>query len=115
MSFVALPGEACLWCTGFLSEEKLRREAGGDRSYLRTKLAARSRENSAAYVASFNGVLAGLAVSDVLQLSLGYASTIPVRKHYDALSGAVSEVVVKKNPYCSKCPSVLAAGDPLWR
>jgi hypothetical protein len=113
--FVALPGEACLWCTGFLSEEKLQLEAGGDRSYLRTKLAARSRQNSAAYVASFNGVLAGLAVSDVLQLSLGYASTIAVRKQYDALSGTVSEVIVKRNPNCPKCLSVLAAGDPLWQ
>lgn len=113
--FVALPGGACLWCTGFLSDEKLRLEAGGDRSYLRTKLAARSRQNSAAYVASFNGVLAGLAASDVLQLSLGYASTIAVRKQYDALSGAISEVVVKRNPNCPKCLSVLAAGDPLWR
>lgn len=114
--FVALPGGACLWCTGFLSDEKLQLEAGGaDRSYLRTKLAARSRRNSSAYVASFNGVLAGLAVSDVLQLSLGYASTIAVRKQYDALSGTVSEVIVKKNPHCPKCLSVLAAGDPLWQ
>ncbi|MEK6283533.1 MAG: ThiF family adenylyltransferase [Acidobacteriota bacterium] len=112
--FVALPGGACLWCTGFLSDEKIQLEAGGDRSYLRTKL-ARSRQNSAAYVASFNGVLASLAASDVLQLSLDYASTIAVRKQFDALSGAVSEVVVKKNPHCPKCSSVLAAGDPLWQ
>lgn len=114
--FVALPGGACLWCTGFLSDERLQLEAGGaNRSYLRTKLAARSWRNSAAYVASFNGVLAGLAVSDVLQLALGYAPTVAVRKQYDALSGTVLEVVVKQNPPCPKCLSVLGAGDPLWQ
>jgi ThiF family len=113
--FAAIPGGACLWCTGFLNDEKLEREAGGaNRSYLRTTLAARSR-NSSAYVASFNGVLAGLAVADVLQLILGHAPTIAIRKQYDALSGTVSEVVVEKSPQCLKCSAVLAAGDPLWQ
>jgi molybdopterin-synthase adenylyltransferase len=114
--FAAVPGGACLWCTGFLTEEKLQLEAGGaGRSYLRTNLAARSKRDSAAYVASFNGALAGLAVSDVLQLILGYAPPLPVRKQYDGLKGTVSEVVVQKNQNCPKCSSVLAAGDPLWR
>ncbi|MEK6299803.1 MAG: ThiF family adenylyltransferase [Acidobacteriota bacterium] len=112
----AVPGGACLWCTGFLTDEKVQRESGGgDRSYLRTAIAARNGRNSAAYVATFNGVLAGLAVSDVLQLILGYAPALAVRKQYDALSGTVSEVVVKKDPQCSTCSSVLAAGDPLWQ
>lgn len=114
--FVAIPGGACLWCTGFLTQEKLQHEAGGsDRSYLRTKLASRTRRNSSLHVASFNGVLAGLAVSDILQLVLGYTPTPSLRKQYDGLNGTVSEVIVKKNSRCPKCSSVLAAGDPLWQ
>jgi hypothetical protein len=114
--FAAVPGGACLWCTEFLTDKKLQAEAGGgNRSYLRASLAARKKQNSGAYVASFNGVLAGLAVSDILQLILGYAPALSVRKQYDALNGTVSEVVVGKNANCPKCSSVLAAGDPVWR
>lgn len=114
--FTAVPGGACLWCTGFLTEQKLELEAGGaNRSYLRTSLAAQKRQPSGPYVMSFNGVLAGLAISDVLQLILGYAPVLSIRKQYDALSGTVSEVVVNKNPHCPRCFSALAAGDPLWQ
>jgi hypothetical protein len=113
--FTAVPGGACLWCTGFLTEKKLEMEAGGaNRSYLRTTL---SRQNGqvAAFVTSFNAVLAGLAASDVLQLLLGYAPVLSTRRQYDALSGTVSEVLVQRNRSCQKCSSVLAAGDPLWQ
>jgi hypothetical protein len=114
-AYTAVPGGACLWCTGFLTEKKLEMEAGGaNRSYLRTTLALQKRRQTAAFVASFNGVLAGLAVSDFLQLVLGYAPSLAIRKQYDALSGAVSEVLVQRSPSCEKCSSVLAAGDPLW-
>ena len=99
---------------GFRSAAQL--EAGGaDRSYLRSGLGKRKKRDSGAYVASFNRVLAGLAVSDVLQLILGYAPAFPVRRQYDGLSGTVLEVVVEKNPNCPKCSSILAAGNPLWQ
>jgi len=111
----AVPGGACLWCTGFLTDKKLEMEAGGaNRSYLRTALNHQKRRQTAAFVTSFNGVLAGLAVSDFLQLILGYGPSVAVRKHYDAVSGTVSEVLVERSPSCRKCSSVLAAGDPLW-
>jgi len=114
--FTFVPGGPCLWCTGFLTEEKLRLEAGGaDRSYLRRNLAARGKRDSVVYVASFNGVLACLAVGDVLQLVLGYAPALATRKQYDAIAGTVSEVVVKRNPNCTKCIALLAAGDPCWK
>jgi hypothetical protein len=114
--FTALPGGACLWCTGFLTDKKLESEAGGaNRSYLRTTLARQEGQQTPAFVTTFNGVLAGLAVSDVLQLLLGYAPALSVRKQYDALSGLVAEVLVHKSSTCPKCASVLAAGDPLWQ
>ena len=41
--FTAIPGGACLWCTGFLSEKALAVEAGGaDRAYLRSALVAQA-------------------------------------------------------------------------
>jgi len=114
--FRAVPGGPCLWCTGFLTEQKLRQESGNtNRSYLRSRLANRKKSESGVYVAGFNGVLAGLAASDVLQLILGYAPALPVRRHYDALSGTVLEVAVEKSANCPKCTDVLAAGDPLWQ
>jgi len=113
--FSAVPGAPCLWCTGFLTDQKLQQEAGGaNRSYLRGRRRIHRKQESEVYVASFNGVLAGLAVSSVLQLILGYAPMLPVRRQYDGLSGTVLEVEVKKNPTCPKCAAVLAAGDPLW-
>jgi molybdopterin-synthase adenylyltransferase len=113
--FGAVPGGPCLWCTGFLSDQKLQQEVGGtNRSYMRGKLRNHEKPESGVYVTSFNGVLAGLAANDVLQLILGYAPMLPVRRQYDGLSGTVLEVEVKKNPTCPKCAAVLAAGDPLW-
>ena len=104
-----------MWCTGFLTEEKLRLEVdGADRSYVRSSLARRHKQDSVARVASFNGVLASLAVADVLQLVLGYAPALTIRKQYDGMAGTVSEVLVKKDEDCPKCSSVLAAGDPPW-
>ncbi len=36
--FTYVPGQACMWCTGFLSKEKLAKETGGrGRRYLETK------------------------------------------------------------------------------
>ncbi|MGA8578307.1 MAG: ThiF family adenylyltransferase [Bryobacteraceae bacterium] len=113
--FALVPGGPCLWCSGFLSEEKLVRESGGvNRSYLRDSRRMQGA-TSAALVSSFNGVLAGLAASDVLQLVLGFAPALPVRKQYDGLSGTVLEVIVEKNSRCPNCSSTLAAGDPLWQ
>jgi hypothetical protein len=101
---------------GFLTNEKLEREAGGaNRSYLRTTRSQNAQRQAAAYVSSFNGVLAALAVGDALQLLLGYAPSLSVRKQYDALSGTTAEIIVQKNPPCAKCSSVLATGDPLWQ
>ena len=114
--FTAIPGGPCLWCTGFLTDEKLQMEAGGsDHSYLRSSLGERTKPGPGVHVASFNGVLASLAASDVLQLILDYSPGVSVRRQYDGFSGTVQEVVVEKNLSCPKCASILGAGDPLWQ
>lgn len=113
--FAAIPGGPCLWCTGFLSDEKLERESGGNRSYLRTRLSAQNSKQRAIQVSQFNCTLAGLAVADVLQLVLGYSPNVVVRKQFDGFSGTVTEVVVQKKEDCPKCNSALGSGDLVWR
>jgi hypothetical protein len=62
-----IPGGFCLWCCGFLSEEKLAWElAGPNRSYFQNKMGE-------AQVVSLNGIIASQAVSEVLQLLTGFA------------------------------------------
>jgi hypothetical protein len=86
-------------------------EAGGaNRSYLRPTLALERGNQRAAFVTSFNGVLAGLAVRDVImQLLLGYASALSVRMQYDALDGTVAEMIVSKRAIPSDDFRVLAS------
>jgi hypothetical protein len=114
--FTAIPGGACLWCTGFLTEQKLAAEAGGaNRSYLCTTLSTRVHQQPGAYVTAFNATLAGLAASTALQLVLGYASEPAISTMYDGLSGTVLEVAASKKADCPKCAADLCAGDLVWQ
>jgi hypothetical protein len=83
--FTALPGGRCLWCTGFISKEKLDLETGGrGRSYLRTA------DGANVYVAPFNGTLASEAAAEVLRLLVGTRRGTEFRKIYDGFSGTCS-------------------------
>jgi hypothetical protein len=109
--FTYVPGSACMWCTGFLSEDKLAEETDRrGRPYLRTK------DNADAHVLSFNGLLASQAVNDVLNLIMGFSAveqTSTYRK-YDGFKGTLLPCIIRKNEKCKKCMSYLAAGDPIW-
>jgi hypothetical protein len=111
----AVPGGPCMWCSGFLSNEKLSKETGGKgRAYMR-QLADDGQPEPNVRVLSFNRVLAGLAVSDVLQLLLGFSPVgLKPYRRYDAFEGTVAEWGVTRKPDCPLCSAVLAAGDPLW-
>jgi hypothetical protein len=110
-----IPGGPCLWCAGILSKQKLEDENRlGNRSYLRAALKEKRDKGPTPYVATFNSVLAGLAVADAAQLLLGYAPTLCFRKQYDAFTGTVSEMSVQKDESCPHCSVVLAAGDLRW-
>jgi hypothetical protein len=109
--FVGVPGGACMWCTEFLTKEKLDAVTEGrGRSYLR------DQKDQDAYVLSFNGLLASQAVSEVLQLLVGYATSDSQRtyRRFDGMSGSMLECTVRRKAGCDLCNSVLAAGDPVW-
>jgi hypothetical protein len=109
--FVGVPGGACMWCTEFLTKEKLDAETDGrGRSYLR------DGKDQDAYVLSFNGLLASQAVSEVVQLMVGYAPGDSQRtyRRFDGMSGSMLECIVQRKAGCELCNSVLAVGDLLW-
>lgn len=110
--FSYVPGEACMWCTGFLTKEKLAQETQRrGRPYLTTSSGADAQ------VLSFNGVLASQAVSDILQLLTGFAdgaNHISYRK-YDGFTGTMLPCEVRARANCEHCSKYLAAGDSIWR
>jgi len=60
LSFI--PGSFCMWCLGFLSDEKLSHEQNGPtRGYF-------EKNNQEAQVVSFNGLIASQAVTEVLHI-----------------------------------------------
>lgn len=108
--FTAIPGGACLWCAGFIDDEKLNRETGGrGRSYLQ------GPDDRDAYVAPFNGTLAGEAAAEVLRLFAGLSYPRETRRQYDGIAGTLLEMIVNRREDCPRCNAHLAAGDPLWQ
>lgn len=105
-----IPGEFCLWCIGFLSNEKLANETGGrPRSYFQGT-------DKQAQVVSFNGVLASQAVNEVLQLLTGFLPPdlyMSIKK-FNGLEGTLEKWTVNKKVDCLRCQSALAAGDVTW-
>lgn len=109
--FVGVPGGPCMWCTEFLTRQKLDAETDGrGRSYLR------DGTDQDAYVLSFNGVLASQAVCEVLQLLVGYAPSDSQHayRRFDGMSGSLLECIVRRKGGCDLCTSALAAGDLVW-
>lgn len=125
--FTYRPGGPCLWCTGFLSVDKLTEERGHpDRAYA-TSPDGRPGE---AQVVSINGLLASQAVNEALQLLTGYAgtsikTTSITKKHdpsgaligykkLDGVNGTLDEWGARQHPECPHCHADLARGDPAW-
>ncbi len=118
-----IPGGFCLWCCGFLSEEKLALElAGPNRSYFQNR-------QGEAQVVSLNGIVASQAVSEVLQLLTGFAGTgirhanVAVDhsktnqrgfKKLDGTRGTLEEWGAIRRPACEHCNTTLARGAVTW-
>jgi len=117
LSFV--PGSFCMWCSGFLSDEKLNHEQNGPtRGYF-------EKNNQEAQVVSFNGLVASQAVTEVLQLLTGFRGIglseadlkIPRDgvfrgyKKFDGVAGTLTEWGAVRRPDCPHCKENLAAGD----
>jgi hypothetical protein len=120
--FVFIPGGFCAWCCGFVTEDKLRAERGGrdDRSYFQNR-------TGQAQVISFNAVVAGQAVSEVIQLLTAFrgSSIDPAALRtedgqqrgalkMDGLRGTLQEWGAVRRVGCPSCTRALAAGKVLW-
>ncbi len=105
----SIPGRFCQWCFGFLSQDRLDEENGGrGRTYF-------EGTEKQAQVISMNAVLAGQAMTDVLQLVTGFAGLEPNPsiKKYDGIRGTLEEVHIGLRT-CDHCRRTVGAGDPIW-
>jgi hypothetical protein len=110
--FTFIPGGPCMWCTEFLTDQKLAEETRlRGRPYLETG------DNTEALVVSFNGLLASQAVTEVLRLITGFGpqDEFSVYRKYDGFAGALVPCCVKKNESCTRCNRLLGLGDPVWK
>jgi hypothetical protein len=120
LSFI--PGSFCMWCSGFLSDEKLKQEQNGPtRGYF-------EKNNQEAQVVSFNGLVASQAVTEVLQLLTGFRGAGLLRadlelsasgvfrgyKKFDGVAGTLTEWGGARRSDCSHCRENLAAGDVMF-
>ncbi|MBK8229366.1 MAG: ThiF family adenylyltransferase [Candidatus Eisenbacteria bacterium] len=106
-----VPGSACMWCMGYLSDTKLRSELGGrERSYL-------GQTPGTGQVVSLNGVLASQATTEVLRLLTGFAEVErgTRRLSFNGVSGSLEHWSLERSAACSHCENELAAGSPVWR
>jgi hypothetical protein len=118
-----MPGGFCLWCCGFLSDEKLAQElAGPNRSYFQN-------HTGEAQVVSLNGLVASQAVCEVLQLLTGFAGTGTRRKDLalnheetsqrgfrklNGISGTLQDWGATRRTTCHHCNDTLARGAVVW-
>ncbi len=120
--FTFVPGSFCLWCTRFLTKEKLEaKQNGPTRGYF-------EKNRQEAQVVSFNGLIASQAVTEVLQLLTGFrgaglrqtdlqlsgTSTFRGYKKFDGVTGSLNEWGGVRRPDCPHCHSVLGAGDVIF-
>jgi len=105
----SLPGGPCLWCIGFVDDNKLAQETGGrGRSYLQ------GRNDANAYVSGFNSTLASEAANEVLRLLTGVRRGNELMRVYDGFAGTLLECAVNRQSHCKMCNGSLAAGDLIW-
>ena len=101
-----MPGGPCLWCTDFLTTEKLLQETGGQgRPYLQ------GAQGQDALVSPFNGTLASEAAAEVLRLLSGVGSERQARHQYDGKVGTLAEISVKRKPNCALCATMRIPRD----
>jgi ThiF family protein len=118
-----IPGGFCMWCSGFLSQEKLATELHGpDRNYF-------ENQEGEAQVVSLNGLVASQAVTEVLQLLTGFGGTgfragdmalngrPDIQRGFrklDGVRGTLEDWGASRRPGCSFCNSTLGAGVVAW-
>jgi molybdopterin/thiamine biosynthesis adenylyltransferase len=111
------PGSACLWCLGILDPERVRVEQL-PRTILQeeqTRGYIQGFDVPAPAVVSINGVVASLAVTEVLARWTGFAGPAPraALLLYRIADGVVRRASPSPRPGCPTCSSagLLGAGD----
>jgi len=106
---VYLPGGPCMWCSGLLSQEKLSLESAG----LGPEYVVGAA--NPAQVVSFNGVVASMAVTELMQLVTGFMarSHNQVLLQYDVVAGEMYSLRVDLDHHCPHDTSELGMGDPI--
>lgn len=112
---VTRPGQPCLHCMGILDPALVREEFLTDierraeqaRGYLR------GRHEPAPSVIALNGVVASLAVVELIDLLVGVFGPKPARLLYRAEARALTSAAVQRDPACWVCgdPGLLGLGD----
>jgi molybdopterin/thiamine biosynthesis adenylyltransferase len=117
------PGSACLWCAGVLDADRVRAEQ------LPPELAAAHRERGyidgieepAPAVVSINGVIASVAVTELLARWTGFAGVKPRADLllYRLSDGSLRRISPNPSPECPTCGpgGLVGSGDlagPLW-
>ena len=106
---VYLPGGACMYCSGLLTDGRIRIETNGKPEYVKGA-------QSPGQIISFNGVVASLAVTEVINLVTGalISEDRPRFVQYDAITTKLYSQEVKKNTSCTVCSDNLGIGDSIW-
>ena len=118
-----IPGGFCMWCSGYLSKEKLDAElAGPNRNYFENR-------DGEAQVVSLNGLVASQAVTEVLQLLTGFSGSGLKRsqlslgcqpglqrgfRKLNGVRGTLEDWGASRRPDCPCCVSTLGAGVVVW-
>ena len=118
-----IPGGFCMWCSGFLSREKLHSELKGpNRNYFENR-------DGEAQVVSLNGVVASQAVTEVLQLLTGLGGSGLRRRDVEldgqsglqrgfrklnGVRGTLDDWGAARRSDCSFCSSMVGAGAVSW-
>lgn len=112
-----------MWCSGFLSKEKLDAELNGpNRSYF-------ANRGGEAQVVSLNGLVASQAVTEVLQLLTGFGQSGLRRRDValdgqpnlqrgfrklNGVRGTLDDWGAIRRSDCSFCSSMVGAGTVSW-
>jgi hypothetical protein len=118
-----IPGGFCMWCSGFLSREKLDAELKGpNRNYFENR-------DGEAQVVSLNGLVASQAVTEVLQLLTGFAGSGLRRRDVEldsqsglqrgfrklnGVRGTLDDWGAARRSDCSFCSTMVGAGAVSW-
>lgn len=112
---VIRPGDPCLHCMAILDPALVREEflTDDERSIERARGYLRGHHEAAPAVIALNGVVASLAVVELLDLLVGVFQLGPVRLVYRAEVRAVTATAATRDPSCWVCgdAGVLGLGD----